>query len=273
MDIRKHFDYNPTIDLTAAHIGINKWDWETINSEDENKAKEIMKQKKYDVLPVKNSNGTITKYFSTRIWNNYENLNLNGIELSNSVYYRISFIDLIKKFNSEKKHFYFLTNYNEILGLVSYVNINCLVVYNYLYQVLADLEQTIAYLLRAHIEQNEILEVFKKSEDIHLNEVVADFEKSVIQGIDNTIFEHMYLQTVGVTLGKFYDKLPVEFKELNKFTNKFTSNGIYNLLRKRIMHPVRPILNDTETISKLDCLLTDFQEIKEILRRIPAVKR
>jgi len=272
MDLRKHFEYNPTIDLTAAQIGINKWHWDTINSEDEEKAKEIMKQKKYDVLPIKNSDGTITKYFSTRIWNNYENLNLIGIELSNSVYYRLSFIDLIKKFNSEKKHYYFLTNYNEILGLVSYVNLNCLAVYNYLFQVIADLEQTIAYFLKEYIEQNEILKLFKKSDDTHLREIVADFEKSVSKGSDNTIFEHMYLQTIGITLGKFYNKLPVKFQKLNKYTNKFTANGIYNLLRKSIMHPVRPILNDSETISKIDILLTDFQEIKELFSCMTAEK-
>ena len=264
MDIRKHFEYNPTIDLTAAQIGINKWHWDTINSEDEEKAKEIMKLKKYDVLPIKNPDGKVTKYFSTRDWNNYEKLNLNEIELSNSIYYRLSFNDLIKKFNNEKKRFYFLTDYNEILGLVSYVNLNCLAVYNYLYLVIADLEQTISYLLKLYIEQNDILEVFKKSGDPHLDEIVAAFENSVSQGNDNTIFEHMYLQTVGITLGKFYKKLPVKFHSLNKYTNKFASNGIYNLLRNNVMHPVRPILNDSETISKIDNLLTDFQEIKEI---------
>ena len=67
MDIRKHFEYNPILDLTAAHIGINKWDWDTIDNEDEEKARERMKKKRFDVLPIMDSDGKVLKYFSTRV--------------------------------------------------------------------------------------------------------------------------------------------------------------------------------------------------------------
>lgn len=266
MDIRKHFEYNPTLDLTAAHIGINKWDWETIDSENEDEAKERMRKKRFDVLPILNPDGTVLKYFSTRIWNNYDGLNLSSIEHNNSVYYRLGLNDLIRKFNEEKRHYYFLTNYKEILGLVSYVNLNCQAVYNYLFQVIADLEQGIAYLLKDNLDQNEILDSFKKSNDEHLNEVAKTFEDSIKPGRDNTIFEHMYLQTVGITLSKFCNKLPEHFRRLNKYSSKFSPNGVYNDLRNKVMHPVRPILNDNETISKIDELLRDYADIKEILR-------
>jgi hypothetical protein len=265
MDVRKLFEYNPTIDLTAAQLGINKWQWETISSENEVEAKSIMKQKKYDVLPIRNPDGCVTKYFSTKEWNNYENLNLNEIDLTNSVYYRLSFNDLIRKFNIEQKRYYFLTNYDQILGLVSYINLNCLVVYNFLYQVIADLEQTIAFLLKGHLDQNDILEAFKRSGDKHQLDILANFEKSISDGNDNTIFDHMYLQTIGITLGKFLYKLPSKYHILSKYVNKFSSNGLYNELRRNVMHPVRPILNDFNTISKIDTLFTDFQAIKELL--------
>lgn len=266
MDIRKHFEYNPTLDLTAAHIGINKWDWDTTDSEDEEKAKEKMKKKRFDVLPILNHNGTVDKYFSTREWNNYDKLNLNPIEQTNSIYYRLSLNDLVRKFNEEKRHYYFLTNHKEILGLVSYVNLNCQAVYNYLFQVIADIEQSIAYLLRDHLDQNEIIELFKKSSDIHLNDVAKNFEASVKPGKDNNIFEHMYLQTVGITLNKFNNMLPVNLKKLNKYNSKFAPEGVYGELRNKVMHPVRPILNDNDTISKIDELLRDYSDIKEILR-------
>ena len=268
MDIKRHFEYNPIIDLIAAQIGINKWDWDTIDSDDENKAKGMMKEKRYDVLPVKESDDKVHKFFTTRNWNQYENLNLTKIDNSNSVYYRLSFIELIKKFKTEKTHFYFLTNNNEVLGLVSYVNINCQAVYTYLYQVIADMEQSIANLLKEHIPQNEILDTFKNSEDKHIHEVLDTFNTSISKGSDNSIFEHMYLQTVGITLGKFYNKLPVQYRILNRYTRKFSSTGTYNLLRNKVMHPVCPILNDSESISDIDCLLTDYQEIKDILRKV-----
>lgn len=266
MDIRKHFEYNPTLDLTAAHIGINKWDWETINTEDEEVAKKIMKAKKYDVLPILGADGKVLKYFSTRVWNNYDNLNLNNIEQTNSIYYRLSLADLIRKFNEESRHYYFLTNHKDVLGLVSFVNINCQAVYNYLFQIIADMERSIAYLLKEHVDQGDILQYFKSSGDDHLREVAKTFEDSTKPGQDNTIFEHMYLQTVGITLSKFHNQLPDNFKKLNKYSSKFSINQVYWKLRNRVDHPVRPILNDSATIKDIDELLRDYSDIKEILR-------
>lgn len=266
MDIRKQFDYNPTLDLTAAHIGINKWEWETVDSEDEENAKEKMRAKKYDVLPITDKDGKVLKYFSTRVWNNYDKLNLSNIEQTNSIYYRLSLADLIRKFNEESRHYYFLTNHKEVLGLVSYVNLNCQAVYNYLFQIIADIEQSIAYLLKKHINQNEILHYFKSSNDEHLKEVLENFYDAAKQGRDSTIFEHMYLQTVGITLNKFFNKLPDNVKKLNKYSSKFSPDNVYGKLRNKVMHPVRPILNDTATIKDIDELLRDYSDIKEILR-------
>jgi hypothetical protein len=266
MDIRKQFEYNPTIDLTAAHIGINRWDWDTIDEENEEKAKEFMRGRKYDVLPIRDKNGKIEKFFSTRDWNNYDKLNLSYIAKSNLIYYRMSLSDLIRKFNEDKTHFYFLTNNKDVLGLVSLVNLNCQAVYNFLFQVISDLERSIAYLLKAHIDQGELLNHFKSSSDDHLTSLVTTFESSAKPGKENTIFEHMYLQTVGITLKQYFKILPDRYKQLNKFSHKFSADNIYGQLRNKIMHPVRPILNDTESISQMDELLRDYSEIKEILR-------
>lgn len=266
MDIRKQFEYNPTLDLTAAQIGINKWDWETTDSEDEAIATQKMRTKKYDVLPIVDKDGKVMKYFSTRVWNNYDKLNLNNIEQTNSIYYKLSLADLIRKFNEENRHYYFLTNQKEVLGLVSYVNLNCQAVYNYLFQIIADIEQSIAYLLKEHINQNDILQYFKSSNDDHLKEVAKTFDDSAQPGRDNTIFEHMYLQTVGITLNKFFNKLPDNVKRLNKYSSKFSPEQVYGKLRNKVMHPVRPILNDTATIRDMDELLRDYSDIKEILR-------
>ncbi len=265
MELKKYFLYNPTFDLTACQIGINKWDWSAIQSENEAEAKLIMQQKKFDVLPINNEDGKIMKYYSTETWNNYDNLNLKTIDHANSVYFRLGFGDLVRKFKLEKRHFYFLTNYREVLGLVSFVNFNCQAVYNYLFQIISDLELSINHLLKKYIEQKDIVDVFLKSQDKHLNEVVQKFKKSEEMGTDNTIFEHMYLQTISIVLNKFNEKLPDELRKLNNYSRKFASNGVYNNLRNRIMHPVRPILSDQNTISEIDELLNDYLEIKDIL--------
>lgn len=266
MDIRKHFEYNPTLDLTAAHIGINKWDWITISEENEEEAKKIMKENRFDVLPILCADNQSQKYFSTRIWDNYDRLNLNSIEDASLIYYRLNLSDLIRKFNEDKRHYYFLTNYKDTLGLVSFVNLNCQAVYNYLFQVISDIERSITHILKNHLNQTEIIEAFKTSEDLHLKEIAETFEKAMKSGQDSTIFEHMYLQTIGITLHKSLNKLPEKLKRLNKYSAKFSPTGIYGELRNKIMHPVRPILNDANSISKIDTLLRDYSEIKELLR-------
>lgn len=266
MDIKKHFEYNPPLDLTAAHIGINKWNWLTIDNEDEEAAKKLMKLNRFDVLPIKNENDEVIKFYSTRVWNNYDNLNLNIVDQSNSIYYRLSFSDLIRKFKEDNKHYYFLTNHKDTLGLVSYANLNCQEVYNYLFQIIADIEKSIVHMLKDFVNQEEIIIAFRNSEDNHLKEVAQSFNTAFIHGADNTIFEHMFFQTVGITLNKFQNKLPDHFKKLKKYSPKFSANGTYGELRNTIMHPVRPILKDSGTINKIDELFTDYLNIKEILR-------
>lgn len=265
MRIKRQFEYNPSIDLTAAQIGISKWNWISINQENESDALEIMKQYKFDVLPVVDSNGQIEKFYSTRDCNNYSHLNLNKIESSISVYYRLSIEDLIRKFAVNGTHYYFLTNDKDVLGLVSLVNLNSQPVYNYLYFILSDIERSIAIMLNENLDLQDILTSFSNSEDPHLDEILKNYYEAVEKGLDNTIFEHMYLQTVGITVNKLLSKIPEQYKGLNKFSAKFSSKGLYNEIRNRIMHPVRPILSNGITVADINQLLSDYAAIKQIL--------
>ena len=267
MNTKKQFDINPNIDLTAAQIGISKWNWISIDHENEVEALRIMNHYKFDVLPVVNPEGQIIKYYSTRKWNDYSNLNLNKIDDSVSAYFRLSIEDLIRKFTAKDTHYYFLTNDQEVLGLVSLVNLNSQAVYNYLYFILSDIEQSISAMLNKTLELRDILELFSTSEDKHLHEILKNYNEAIDSGMDNTIFEHMYLQTIGITVNKFLAKLPEQYKGLNKFSAKFSSNGLYNEIRNRIMHPVRPILSNGITVADLNQFLSDYAAIKDILEK------
>ena len=265
MDIKQQFEFSHTPDLTAAHIGINKWNWKTIQEKDGQTAKNIMRQHRYDVLPIQKNSRRIEKFFVTEEWNNYDFLNIEKVNHTNSIYYRLAFQDLVRKFVEEERHFYFLTNEKDVLGLVSLVNLNCQAVYNYLFHIISDIERSISDLLKAYIDQDQILSKFEESEDKHLQNVKNKFEESINLGKDNSIFEHMYLQTVGITLKKFVWLLPDEYKSINKFSSKFSPNGTYGKIRNKIMHPVRPILNDKGTISNIHELLQDYSRMSEIL--------
>lgn len=265
MNIKKEFQHDPAIEVSASQIGISKWDWISTNSIEEKDAIEIMKKHRFDVLPIENKDGTFNSYFSTQKWNIYTSLNKNKINDAQSIYYRLSLKDLVRKFKNDDRHYYFLTDYNQILGLVSYVNLNCQLVYNYLFYIIADIERSVSEILKDNVSQDKILSEFKQSEDNHLLELSNTFQKSIDTNNDSDIFQHMYLQTVGITLKKFISELPNEYKPLNKYSSKFGTQGVYNLVRQKVMHPVRPILSDEKSINQIDELLTDYIEIKNII--------
>lgn len=265
MDIKKQFEYNPGVEVSAAQIGISKWNWTSIFTSDEEKAKEIMKSQRFDVLPITNEDGSVNSYYSTQEWSVYDSLNKDRIKNAQTIYYRLSLRDLIKKFNTDDQHFYFLTDYSQILGLVSLVNVNCQLVYNYLFFVLADIERSVSQVLKEHVSEEDILKCCDNSTDKHMKDLAIDFRKNILDNNDNEIFQHMYLQTLGVILKKFLNRLPEEYRKLGKYSSKFGSKSIYNLIRNKVMHPVRPILSDKKSISQLDELLTDYLAIKDII--------
>jgi len=264
MNIKSQFQYDFQVSVSSSQIGIGKWSWITTKSESEISAKRKMKKHRFDVLPIVKKDGTVTHYFSTQKWNDYSSLNKNEIDSTRAIYYRTSLRDLVRKFIEDGRHFYFLTDNKEILGLVSYVNLNCQLVYNYLFIILSDIERKLADLLRAHIEESKLIEQFKNSDDTHLNHIASEYQKSISSNNDTDVFQHMYLQTLGICLKKNIKQLPVKYKGLNKFQKKFGAGNIYSNLRNKIMHPVRPILSDKESIKQIDELLTDYEEMQEI---------
>lgn len=264
MNIKKQFIYDPEVEVSASQIGISKWDWISTSSTDEIFAMEIMQKNRFDVLPIENTDGTFNSYFSTQEWNVCSSLNKNKINEAQTIYYRLSLKDLIRKFKNEERHYYFLTDYDQILGLISYVNLNCQLVYNYLFFIISDIERSVSRILKANVSQDKILALFKQADDKHLYEIYESFQKNIKENNDNDIFQHMYLQTVGITLKKVLNELPNEYKALNKFASKFGAEGVYNLLRQKVMHPVKPILSDKKSINQIDELLNDYIEIKNI---------
>lgn len=262
MDIKSYFQFDPGIDLTAAQIGINKWDWKGISNLDENEALEIMRTNKFDVLPIIGENGEVYQYYCTREWNNFEALNRCIIEAKRAIYYRTSFPDLIKMFHESNDHFFFLSDYKNILGLVSFVNLNSPFVYNFLYNILSDIERMFSAILKNHLEEHQILTYYYDSNDTHLTELFNQYKEYQEQGVEHSIFELMYFQTLGITFRHFVNELPHGLRNLNRFATKMTANGVYNIVRRKVMHPVRAILHTTESIAELNELLDDYEIIR-----------
>lgn len=263
MLLNKHQIEFPHFTLNASHLCLDKWNWETIKSENKEHAKNLMGEKKYDVLPVELGNN-ISKFFTTIIWNNYDNIKLSEINSLNSIYYMLSFPDLIKKFTNDNCHFFFLTNYQEVLGIILFNHLNNRLVYRYLYDLIFDLEQSLILFLRENMA-NDVLNIIQNSKNPNLSRIYKTYMRSKRQGYDNTIFEAFYLNTLGIIIPLLYESHPDKLKELNEFSNKLSSKGTINLLRNKVMHPVNPLVDNIYSVREINAFLIDYQLIKEIL--------
>lgn len=265
MNIKRFFEYTPTLDLNAAHIGINKWDWICIDSLNEKSAQRKMQDHRFDVLPVQTGKGITESYFRTKLRNNFSKIAHYEIKEEDLIYYRLSFEDLIRKFDQENRFFYFLTNHKEVFGLVSLVNLNSQPVYSYLFQLVSSIEKNISEKLEQLIDQAGIINAFENSSDSLNQSIVKDFNKAIKEGKENTIFQHMYLQNIGYILDKFSHQLDENLIKLKPYRPNFLPNGLYNRIRNNVMHPVRPIYDGQVSISEINQFLTDYQEIIDIL--------
>lgn len=265
MNVRNYFNYTPNIDLTAAHIGINKWDWTCVSSNNIEEAKLIMKKQRFDILPVSNSCGLVESFYLTNEWNNFDKIKKCSLVDYQHVYYRTSFNDLIRKFSEEQSFFYFLTNNKEMLGLVSIVNLNSHMVYSYLFQLISNIEIKLAASLESCLSLAKVIQIFEISTDKHLIKILEKYKMNVASGSDDSIFSLMYLQTLGILLKKFANELPESLKPILKYRKKFGAGNLYTELRNSIMHPVNTIVNGIDDVVRLYEFLTDYDDMIQIL--------
>lgn len=266
MDIRKIFEYDPSVDVSASQIGISRWTWTALDGYNHLNAKKLMEQNRFDVLPVQESDGHVKYFFSTLRWNDYTEIQYKEIIKAETIYYRTSLKDLISLFNSSNKHYYFLQDASQILGLVSFVNLNCQLVYNYLYYIISEIERNVSNALSNYVSEEDILRMMNSSSDPLYQKFAKKYKGLQQKSSDNNIYQHLYLMMIGKILIKFKDSLPNHLKSLFHYSAKFGQDGTYNLIRNKVMHPVRPILSDHKSIEQMNELLTDFEIIKAITR-------
>tara|TARA_R110002020_G_scaffold203325_4_gene406959 strand:+ start:3423 stop:4223 length:801 start_codon:yes stop_codon:yes gene_type:complete len=266
MDVRKYFEYSPDLELTVAQIGINKWDWVFIDAENAKKAQDEMLKNRFDILPLEGLGG-VEKYYKTESWGDFSKITLQNITRDDSIYYRLSFIDLIRKMLSEKKYFYFLSDSKEILGLISLNNLNCLAVYNYIYQITASLELVVSQYLQNLLEEEFVINVLKKTGDKQANTIADNFEKLKVSNNENSIFHHLFFPTIGTLLNYSQELIQRDCPELIKYRKNFCAGNLYWEIRNTVSHPVKPLFVNEESVQKVNILISDYIEIKNLLSK------
>ena len=264
MNTKQYFSYNPELELTVAQIGINKWDWECIQDKNTNQAMQIMISKSYDVLPIV-SNGRVIEYYKTKNWGDFSSIEVRPIEGPDKLYYRLSFYDFLKRMIDEKREFYFLADSQEVLGLISLNNLNCLAVYNYIYQITSGLERRVTEMLKEQFSEDYIIDILSRTSDKSAAEILKEFNGLKQGNRENSIFDFLYFPTLSTILKYAIQDLPDKLKPIEVFRKKFHTNNVYGSLRNAVAHPVKPIFTSRDSISKVDELISDFYNIQEIL--------
>ena len=131
-----HFLREGIVDINAAVVGISKARWTYLEESDATKAQAeaIMRQQRFDVLPVANG-AEVKKYFRTHKWNDYSSISQETITHRDVIPFHTHIRDVIKGLALESRSFYFLHNERRVFGLLSVVNLNCRQVKVYLFSL------------------------------------------------------------------------------------------------------------------------------------------
>jgi hypothetical protein len=263
----QHFEYRDNIMLNAAQIGVSKWRWDFVDADcNKEAAMSIMKEKKYDVLPIIDADGNFTSFYSTWSWGEYDELNRNQIDSSRCIYYKMSFRDLVKKFAEKAdSRFFFLETHDEIIGLVSTVNFNTLPVYNYLYREIADIEYRVSSFLESQVPETDVVITLNESNDKLAQELVENYLSTSSSNQNSNIFQHLFLPNLGLIIGKHKMDFPEPQRKLASYARSFSNE--YRELRNLVAHPVRPVITGQSSFISLSKILNDFDEIRNILEK------
>jgi len=265
MDLQRHFNYNPHLELTVAQMGVNKWQWDKVERFDENLAKRIMALNRYDILPIKH-NGVVEYYFHTLERGDFSKIDHKKIVMADTIYYRLSFRDLLRKMMKEKKDYYFLSDGQDTLGFISINDLNSLPVYNYVYQLIATIEREVSSYLSFILNEEEVIEILEKTSDKQAKDVLAHFNSQKLKNAENTIFQYLFFPTLGTLLKYAEPKIKKDKPKLLDYRKEFCSGNLYWEIRNIVSHPVNPLFTDAESIEKVNRLIVEYVEIMEILR-------
>jgi hypothetical protein len=176
------------VDVDAAVIGISKIRWVALKHSEANidRAKNVMRQNQFDLLPIVTRDEIVCEYFQTETWNNYESVQRRDIEYKDVIPMQTPLQIVIKSFAKEKRQFYFLTHESRVTGLVSFVHLNKRQVRIFIFALISELETRLSCLIRLGMNGDDILK------NIGKEEVKERYASDKEQGIESELMEYLY---------------------------------------------------------------------------------
>jgi hypothetical protein len=241
------------VKITAATVGISKKRWKLATEEDVNTGsyKEVMQRNRFDHLPIVSNEKRITEYFKTIKPNDFSRIEKHEIKFNDIIPLDTNIREVIEKFASSGRSFYFLSYHKNISGLITLGNLNCKQVQIYLFSLLCDLERALSDFLNSELTNQEIQSWIesKINPDDPSNKfalIISHFNELVNTDLENQLTEHLFLVDFFEIIKKFNLNI-----KLNYSKTKFDELSSINELRKKIAHPTRSLLDNDNNIFKL----------------------
>lgn len=243
------FTEDVEISITAANIGISSEDWDAADdSLAEPDVLDFMTRRNYDILPFVGKDGKVLdSYYLLK--NNV--LSVCKIEENDKIYYLTRLEDLLQIMLNRKQEYFFLSNYTEIVGLVSNVNLNSKNVYTFFYAKISTIEIRLGEFIQKFISENDIRAFLQGKGSGNAEDVISRFEKDQSNDVANHIVQYLYLTQFEALIKAFRLYGVLGYSNKKTFSKDI---GEVNKLRNWIAHPV----NKTDTglskrLQKVNC--------------------
>ena len=249
--------------ITAASVGISKQRWISVKEEeiDSNKYIELMRENRFDHLPIEPTKGVITEFFKTKEPNNFKNIEKLSISFDDVIPLDTNIKDVIERFAINSRTFYFLTFHKKITGLITLGNLNCKQVQIYIFSLICELERELGDFLNSCLTNEQIKSWIESKINVEepydkFKLILENFKELTESDLENQLTEHLFLVD-------FFNIITEKglFEMLNFSKSKWKDLSSINELRKRIAHPTRSLLDKENDIYKLKERLNKIEDL------------
>ncbi|MEM6262863.1 MAG: hypothetical protein AAGI38_10175 [Bacteroidota bacterium] len=254
--------------ITAASVGLSHQRWAfTTDEEVETKSHlKVMRENRFDVLPIVGKNGKTVSYVKTRVPNEYSQTEVLPITYEDTLQLDSNIREVIDLFDRTNRNFFFLTFKNEVKGLITIGNLNCRQVQVLLFSLICELERSLEEFLYYCLSEAETIawaksKVDDSREDCKYRLMLATYEQLISLDLENKFTEHFY----------FVDLLNIItekglYNEFGLSRRKWTHFNSINEIRKRVAHPNRSLIDNENTVKKLNQRLTKIDKLLFMLK-------
>lgn len=260
-----HFQRNTVVHVDAAVVGVSKSRWKAAAPHDSDECvRKTMSSHQFDVLPIQDGK-RVRAYFRTKRWNDFSKFERRDITHKDLIHFRTPVREVIKGFAAEERHFYFLGNDGEVVGLITVANLNTRQVKTYLYSLICDLELRLSdYLDRAVDDEALYPYLFGESVKDQSVDLKGTYDAARRDGLEVRLVEYLYLWQITGAMAHFGLHKPLGYSK-TKFKDAL---GSINILRDTVAHPTRSTITAETPVAKLWERLDLIEEVLFKLRQV-----